>query len=259
MKIVVCVKQVPDTAAKIAVENGRVSWGDAPLVLNPWDEYAIEAALQFVEAHGGTVTVISKGSENALEALKQALAMGSTDAYLINDPALGQTDSLATAKVLAAAVKKIGDVDLLLFGKQSVDSDGGVTAAQTARLLGFPMLSLMAAMKALDPASGTIQIERATEEGRQIIEGKLPAVLTVVKDYGEPRYPSFIGIRKASRAQIPTWTLADLGIAAPVSIVEWPELMNPPVREVVCEFVEGTSPEDIAGKLASKILAEKVI
>src|SRR5512133_36234 len=106
LNIVVCIKQVPDSAAKVAVEGGRVTWGDAPLVMNPWDEYAVEAALQTAEASGGDVTVVSVGGEEAKEALKTALAMGCSQAILSSDPTLKGADSQATAQVLAAAIKK---------------------------------------------------------------------------------------------------------------------------------------------------------
>jgi electron transfer flavoprotein beta subunit len=253
MKIVVCVKQVPDTAAKLTVVNGKASWGDAALVINPWDEYAVETALN---QDGAEVVALSMGNESALDALKHALAMGAKEAILVSDPALAGADSQATAKVLAAAIKKIGGVDLVLFGRQAVDSDGGITAAQTARVLGWPILSLGAALKA---EGGAIKVTRSIEEGQQMVAGKLPAVASVVKDIGEPRYPSFMGIRKASRAQIPQWKVADLGIPAPTAVVHWPELMAPPTREVTCEMITGGSPEEIASKLADKILAEKVI
>jgi len=127
LKIVVCVKQVPDSAATMSVENGKVSWGDAPLVINPWDEYAVEAALQLSEAHGGDVVAVSMGDENAKEALKHALAMGCSEAILVNDPALAGADSQAAARILAAAVQKVGDVDAVAFGKQAIDSDTGLT------------------------------------------------------------------------------------------------------------------------------------
>ena len=259
MNIVVCIKQVPDSAARMVVEGGQVSWGDAPLVLNPWDEYAVEVALRQKEAYGGTVTVLSVGGESTKEAIIAALAMGCDQAYLITDPALAGSDSRAVAHVLAAAIRKVGDVDLACFGKQAIDADMGVTAPMTARLLGWPMLSLVSVVQALDPAGKTIRIERSIEEGRQVVESKLPAVITVSKDVGEPRYPSFMGIRKARRAEIPAWSLADLGIAAPATVVRWPEVINPPVREVVTEIITGSSPQDIADKLAEKILAEKVL
>jgi electron transfer flavoprotein beta subunit len=259
LKIVVCVKQVPDTAAKVVVEDGSVTWGGANLVLNPWDEYAVEAALQQKEAHGGSVTAITMAPEGPNEALKQALAMGCDEAVLISDPDLAAADTQVTARVLAAAIAKIGEVALVFFGQQAVDGDSGVTDAQTARVLGWPVLSLASVISNVDPAAGTIQVERSVEQGRQIVSGALPAVLSVVKDYGEPRYPSFMGIRKAARAQVPTWNLADLGAAGLHPAVAWPEVMNPPQVAVTCEFIEGSSPDEIAASLAERLIAEKVL
>jgi electron transfer flavoprotein beta subunit len=259
LNIIVCIKQVPDSAAKVAAEGGRVTWGDAPLVMNPWDEYAVEVALVQQEAIGGDVTVVSVGGESAKEALKTALAMGCNQAILISDPAIEGADSQVTAKVLSAAIQKVGDVSLAFFGKQAIDGDMGVTAAQTARLLGWPVLSLVSVIQKVDAGAGVITVERSVEEGRQIVEGKLPAVVNVSKDIGEPRYPSFMGIRKASRAMIPTWSLSDLGIAAPTSVVHWPEIANPPAREVKTEIITGESAQEIAEKLADKILGEKVL
>src|SRR5574341_525153 len=115
MHIVVCVKQTPDTAAKVVVVGGHVTWGDSPLVVNPWDEYSIEEAIRLKERHGGKVTALSMGPERAREALKQALAMGVDEAILITDPALKGSDALATSYVLAQAIKKMGDVDVAVF------------------------------------------------------------------------------------------------------------------------------------------------
>jgi electron transfer flavoprotein beta subunit len=259
LKIIACVKQVPDSAAKVVVEDGQITWGDAPLVINPWDEYAVETALVQAEEHGAEVIAVSIGGENAKEALKHALAMGCNEAILISDPELEGIDSLSTAKVLAAVVKKVEDVQLAFFGRQAIDGDVGVTAAQTARVLGWPAFTLVSAISQLDPSSGTMRVERSIEEGRQIVEGKLPGVVSVVKDIGEPRYPSFMGIRKASRANIPTWTLADLDLGGLKRAIEWPEIMNPPQREVKTEIIEGESAVEIAEKLADKILEEKVL
>jgi electron transfer flavoprotein beta subunit len=259
LKIVVCTKQVPDSAATVVVEDGKVTWGDAPLVINPWDEYAVEAALLMVEEHGGDVVAVSMGAEDAKEALKHALAMGCSEAILVSDPALAGADSLASSQALAAAVQKVGDVDLVLFGKQAIDSDTGLAASQVARALGLPALTLVGATTALDPGAKTIKVERAIEEGRQVVESSLPAVMSVVKDYAEPRYPSFMGIRKASKAEIPLWSLAELGIEAPAKAVSWDELVNPPKRDVTCEMVTGDSPDEIAAALADKIIGEKVL
>jgi electron transfer flavoprotein beta subunit len=176
---------------------------------------------------------------------------------LISDPALEKADSQAIAKVLAAAIQKIGSVDLAFFGKQAIDGDLGVTAAQTARVLRWPVISLAA--KIDSPGSGTIRVERSTEEGRQVVEGKLPAVISVGKDIGEPRYPSFMGIRKASRATIPVWSLADLGLSDLQPNITWPEISNPPQRVVSTEMITGSSPQEIADTLADKIMAEKIL
>jgi electron transfer flavoprotein beta subunit len=211
------------------------------------------------EAHGGDVTALSMGGENAREALKHALAMGCSEAVLISDPVFNGADSLLTAQVLAAAIQKIGDVDLACFGRQAIDGDVGVTAAQTARALGWPALTLVSTISALDSGNRTIRVERSVEEGRQIVEAELPVVVSVVKDVGEPRYPSFMGIRKASRATIPTWALADLAVDITPPAVTWPEVMNPPRREVTTEMITGGSPQEIAEKLADKIMEEKVL
>ena len=256
MKIIACIKQVADSEAKIRAENGQISWGEAPLVINPFDEYAVEGALLQKEAQGGTVTAVCIGPESAKEALKHALAMGADNAILISDPALALLDTQGAARVLAAAVKKSGGVDLVVFGRQTLDDGSGLTAAQTARILGWPMLGLVGQIK-LDAQN--LQVERVIEEGRQIVSTKLPAVLSVVQSIGEPRYPSFMGIRKASKAEIPVWTLNDLGISAPASLVSRIELITPPSRDITCEIIPGDSPAAIAESLTSKILAEKIL
>lgn len=260
MNIVVCVKQTPDTAATVTVEDGVVSWGDAPLVLNPWDEYAVEEALQIKEEHGGQVTALSLGPEDAQEALKQSLAMGCDQAILISDPAFAGLDTLQVSKVLAAAIEKVGEVDLVLFGRSSVDSDTGITSTQVARRLGHPSMILVSKVMKLDPEGRKVQVERMLEEGRQQVEGPLPAVLSVVKEINEPRYPSFMGIRKASKAEIPVWSASDLGFSEDLpAAVHWPEIIAPPKVETEVEMIEGDTPEAKAKKLAERLVEEKVI
>ncbi len=260
MNIVVCVKQTPDTAATVTVQDGVISWGDAPLVLNPWDEYAVEEALRIREAHGGKVTALSLGPEDAKEALKQALAMGCDEAILISDPAFEGADSLAVSKALAAAIGKLEAVDLAFFGKQSVDSDTGLTGAQVARRLSWPSLSLVASITEMDPDGRSITVDRLLEEGRQTVKAELPAVVSVVKEINEPRYPSFMGIRKASKAEIPQWSQSDLPLDGGVeSALSWPSVSAPPKVETTCEIVEGETPEAVAAKLVDRLLEEKVI
>jgi electron transfer flavoprotein beta subunit len=163
---------------------------------------------------------------------------------------------VGAARVLAAAINKVGDVDMVTFGRQTLDNGSGLTPPQTARVLGWPMLGWVGKITV---DGGSVTVERVLEEGRQTVKANLPAVLSIVQSIGEARYPSFMGIRKASKATIPTWTLADLGISAPATVVTRVEIMNPPVRETVCEIIKGETPEAIAETLADKILAEKVL
>jgi electron transfer flavoprotein beta subunit len=257
LKIIACIKQVPDSEAKVKAEGGKVSWGDAPLVINPFDEYAVEGALQQKEANSGsTVTALCIGSESAKEALKHALAMGADEAILVSDPALSEIDTAGAARVLAAAIQKIGGVDLVVFGRQTLDNGAGITPVQTARVLGWPMLGLAGQIKVQD---GTMTVDRVIEEGRQTVSAKLPAVVSVVQSIGEPRYPSFMGIRKASKANIPVWSLDDLGIGAPEPIVKRTDVISPPARETTVEIITGNTPEAIAEGLVEKIIAEKVL
>lgn len=263
MHIVVCIKQTPDTAAKVVVVGGHVAWGDSPLVVNPWDEYSIEEAIRLKERHGGKVTAISMGPESAREALKQALAMGVDEAILITDPALKGSDALATSYVLSEALRKMGDVDLVVFGKQAIDGDTGLVPGMVARRLGWPALTYAAAIPELDAAARTIRVERLLEEGRQVVTSTLPAVISVVKEINEPRYPSFMGIRKAAKAGIPAWSAAEAGAdpaqaGAVGSVVTWPEIYSPPPREGSVEMLKGT-PAEVAVQLVDRLMADKVI
>lgn len=263
MNIVVCIKQTPDTAATVAVKEGHVTWGDAALVINPWDEYAVEEALRLKEKHNGKVIALCMGAESGKESLKTCLAMGCDEAYLISDPTLKGSDVSATATALAAAIKK-ANADLVICGKQAIDGDTGMTVAAVAAKLNWNLLTYLSKIDAIDFAAKTIKVERSLEEGKQICDSKLPAVLSVVKDINEPRYPSFMGIRKAAKANIPTWSVADLGVKADEvgaagSAVTWPEIYPLPTRESNVEIISGESPEEIAAKLADKLIGEKVI
>jgi electron transfer flavoprotein beta subunit len=256
LKIIACIKQVPDSEAKVKAESGQVSWGDAPLVINPFDEYAVEGALQQKEGNeGSTVTALCLGPESAKDALKHALAMGADEAILVSDAALNNLDTAGAARILAAAIQKAG-ADMVIFGRQTLDNGAGLTPAQTARVLGWPMLGLAGSIKV---NGASVQVERVIEEGRQSVKANLPAVLSVVQSIGEPRYPSFMGIRKASKAAIPVWSLSDIGASAPEAIITRSELISPPRRETTVEMITGETPAEIAEKLAEKILAEKVL
>ncbi len=259
MTIVVFTRSTPDTAAKVEVDgNGSVTWGDAATVVNPWDEYALEEAILQAKAGGGKSVVAAIGPEIHLDALKHSLAMGLDEAIRVWDDALQDADSLAYATAAAAAVNKIGDVSLVICGKESVDVGTDQHIYQIARKLGWTMLSYVSKILAVDFAAGTIKVERLLEEGKQVVTSKLPAVISVMKDINEPRYPSFIGIRKASKAVIPVWSLGDLGISAPTMHTRVAAYRNLPPRDARSERLDGT-PEEQAAALVDRLLEEKVL
>ena len=259
MHVVTFTRSTPDTAARVEVNTaGAVTWGDAATVVNPWDEYALEEAILQAEQADGTSTVIAIGPEMHNDALKQSLAMGIKEAIRIWDPALENSDSLAYATAAAAAVNKLNDVDLVIFGKESIDVGTDQHNTQTARKLGWPMLSYVSRILEIDYEAKTIKVERLLEQGKQIVTSRLPAVISVMKDINEPRYPSFIGIRKASRATIPEWSLADLGVALPEAQTQVIAFHNPPAQDVQVELLEGT-PQEQAVKLVERLLEAKVL
>lgn len=262
MKVVVCTKQTPSTTADLTVDAaGSVSWedpGGKPNVVNPWDEYGIEEGIRLKENHGATdVIAVTLGDEDSQEALKTALAMGCTDAILLSDAAFAGADTLGTAKVLAAAVNHIGDVGVVIFGKTAIDGDTGQTAVQTARKLGWTPLTFVSAIKEI--SAGSITVERLLDDGKETVTASLPVVISVVKEINDPRYPSFMGIRKASRATIPVWSAADLGVSGVGSKVDWSQVYAMPPREGSVEMITGDSAQDMAAQLVDKLFEEKVI
>jgi electron transfer flavoprotein beta subunit len=245
-------------------ESGNISWGVSPLIINPWDEYAVEEALQLRDQHGGTVTVLSMGPEEALEALKHAVAMGCDEAVRIWDDACAGSDTLATSYTLAQAIRKMGNADLILFGKSAIDAQTWQVAPAVAQRLGIPALTYVIKIVELDPDGRSITVERLLEEGRQVVSAPLPAVVGTTKGINEPRYTSFMGIRKAAKMEYPAWTLSDVGaeadkVGAAGSGVRWPEISMPPAREGEAEIVQGETVEESAQVLVEKLLAEKVI
>jgi electron transfer flavoprotein beta subunit len=265
MKVVVCTKQTPSTTAVFSVAGGVVSWDDPggkPNIVNPWDEYAIEEAIRLQEEHGATAAIaLSLGDESSKEGLKTSLAMGCTEAILVADEAFAGSDSLGTARILAAAIKQVGDVQVALFGKQAIDGDSGQTVVQVARKLGWTPLTFVSAIKEI--GDGQITVERLLEDGKETVTAPLPVVIGTVKEINEPRYPSFMGIRKASRAEIPVWTAADLtiegGYGSAAAKVDWSEVYAIPPREGSVEMIEAGSIAAQAEILVDKLFEEKVI
>lgn len=260
MHVVVFTRSTPDTAAKVEVAaNGSVTWGDAATVVNPWDEYALEEGILQAKTAAGKATVIAIGAEMHTEALKHSLAMGLDEAVRVYEEGADERDSLQYASLAAGAVKKLGNVDLVIFGKESVDVGTDQHIYQTARKLGWTMLSYVSKILAVDYAAKTIKVERMLEQGKQIVTSKLPAVISVMKDINEPRYPSFIGIRKASKAVIPVWGAGDLGVSLPAAKAKLNAYKNLPTRNVETVMIAGDSPEAIAASLVDKLFEEKVL
>ena len=235
MKIAVCVKQVPDSWAEKKMVDGVLDRAGVDAVLNDLDEYAVEEALKLVEANsptgesgegsGHSITVISMGPERATEAIRKALSMGADDAIHIVDGALAGSDALATSLVLSQVIKS-GGFDLVICGTEdricppamsrgteSTDARMSVVPAMLAERLNWAQLTFANSV-VVDPASGSIKIDRVTEIGLEKMEAKLPAVVSVVEKINEPRYPSFKGIMAAKKKVITAQSLADLGIGA---------------------------------------------
>lgn len=261
MRVVVCTKEVPDTAAKVEVKDGKVTWGDAPLVINPWDEYSVEEAILLKEQRGAdAVTVIGMGGDATKEALKHALAMGVDDAVLVSDAAFEGADTLVTSEALAKAIAKFGDVGVAVFGKETSDGNSSQVATQVGRRLGWPTLTYVSKIVNIDWAGSKITVERLLDGGKQTAEATLPAVISVVKEVNEPRYPSFMGIRKASKAEIPVWGAGDINFNSAVkSKASWSNVSALPAREGSVQIIEGATPEEAAKKLVDKLIEEKVI
>ena len=195
MKILVFVKQVPDTDdVKLDPKTGNLRREGVQSMINPLDANSIEAAMQLKEKYGATVVAISMGPPQAEDVLKKALALGCDEAYLLSDRAFGGADTLATAYTLAKAAEKIGDYDLLLFGRHAVDGDTAQTGPATAAYLGLPQITLAGS---IDVQDGWVVCDRALEDSVQRVRAKLPALVTVCAEINTPRYPTPINIMKA--------------------------------------------------------------
>jgi electron transfer flavoprotein beta subunit len=216
MNIVVCVKQVPDTWSekKLDPSDSTLDRGATDPVMNEMDEYAVEEALKLQEAHGGEVTVLSMGPDAAGETVRKALSMGADKAVHVVDDALHGSDAVATSLALAKAVETIsarGPVDLVVLGSESSDARMSVVPAMLAERLGLPQLTFA---KEVSVDGQTVTIKRLTDEGYQVVEASLPAVVSVVEKINEPRYPSFKGIMAAKKKPVDSVSLSDLGIDA---------------------------------------------
>ena len=264
MNIIVCLKQVPDTESqiKIAPDAKSIIEDDIKWVMNPYDEYGVEEALRLKEKFGGEVTVVGLGPQRVTESIRTALAMGADKGVLINDPALEGSDTLATAKALAAAIKEL-PCDLVFAGQRGVDSDNGLVGAALAEFLGVPQICLAVKVEVAEDGQ-SLKAHRPIEGQTLVIETSLPALITAQKGLNEPRYASLPGIMKAKKKPLEEKTLADLGLDASefgegAQNLKIQELIPPPQREAG-KMVEGETPEAKAVELARLLHEEaKVI
>ena len=218
MKVIVCIKQVPDTTnVRINPETNTLVREGVQSIINPFDVYAIEEGVRIRERHGGTVTVITMGPPQAADALREAISLGVDGAYLVSDRAFAGADTLATAYALACAIRKLGGdaakpaggADVILMGRQAIDGDTGQVGPGVAENLGIPHVTDIRKIEEI--AGSRIVVERLLEEGYARLATGLPVVLTVVKEINEPRMPSLKGKLAARKAEIPVLKAADIG------------------------------------------------
>jgi len=211
MNVVVLVKQIPDPNTPYQLDGNRLKRAGVQNVLDPGDEFGVEAGLKLTEQAGGEVTVVSMGPASAMEAIRKALSMGAAKGILVtDDAALPGADALVTARVLAAAIKKVDAVDLVICGVESTDGSAGILPGMIAELLGMPQVTFA---KHLELKDGTLTVNRQTVAGYDVVECPLPAVLSVTAGVNEPRYPTFKGIMQAKSKPVDQLTVGDLGLS----------------------------------------------
>jgi electron transfer flavoprotein beta subunit len=255
MKIIVCIKQVPETQdVRLDPVTHTLKREGIKSIINPFDLYALEEGLRVKDAHGGAVTVLTMGPPQAEEALREALGFGADRAVLLSDRAFAGADTWATALTLAKAIKKLGGADLIFCGKQAIDGDTAQVGPMLAAILDMPLASW--ARKVSLTADGRAAVERLLDHGYDGVEVKLPAVITVVKEINEPRVPSFKAKLKAKKEAVPVWGLNDLGLQAEDvglagSFTQVVKVFPPPGRGQ-SEVWEGSAVE-LAGRLWQRL------
>jgi len=261
MRIVVSIKQVPETTeVRIDQAANRVDTGGLTRIINPYDTYALEEAIRIKEASGATVAVVTCGPEKADESLREALAMGADEAFLLSDPAFEGSDPVATAHIVARGIAKCGPYDLVIAGRQAMDGSLGQVGPSLAEELGVPMVSFVRKIEEL--RDGYIRVQRMTDDGYDVLEGPLPMLITVVKEINEPRLASLKGLMKAKRVTIPVWNASDIGVdPAKIGPAGSPTRISgvaPPPPRSGGEMLEGT-PEEQVEKLVARLKAAKVL
>ncbi len=251
MRIIVCIKQVPDTAeVRINPETGTLVREGVPSIINPFDMHAIEAGIQIKEKAGGKVTVITMGPPQAETALRDALSMGADEGILLTDKAFAGSDTWATSYTLSKAIQKIG-ADIIICGKQAIDGDTAQVGPETAEFLNIPHISYVKKIEEI--TENSIRVQRMMDEGYDIVESSLPVLLTVVKEINEPRLPSLKGKMAAKKALIQKWGQSDIqadenDIGLKGSPTQVKSIFSPEVRSDR-KMLEGTSEEQVEALL----------
>ncbi len=266
MHFVVCLKQVPDTSeVRIDPATNTLLREGVPSIINPYDTHALEEAIQLKEKVGGKVTIISMGPQQAVEALKKAMSFGANRAILLSDRAFGGSDSLATAYILATALKKIHEtepIDLVLAGKEAIDGDTAQTGPGIAQRLGFAQLTYV--IKVRDLTDSSIIVERKTEGGRQVVEAQLPALITVEKELNDLRYASLPDLMESLEYSPEIWDSKSLSFDAtkiglkgsPTSVTK----IFAPLGRSSGEIIDGTKdPAGTAALVVQKIFQQNII
>lgn len=262
MKIIVCVKQVPDTnEIKINPETGTLIRDGVPSILNPDDANALEQALRIKDLYPDTtVSVITMGPPQAKEMLQECIAMGADDAILLSDRALGGSDTWATSNALSAGIKKIGKVDMIFAGRQAIDGDTAQVGPQIAEKLGISQVTYV---KEFEMIKDGILVKRSLEDGYELLKVKTPCVLTAIKELNKPRYMSVRGILKAGASEIKVWNADDIGVdlttvglnASPTNVFK----SFTPKPKGVGVTVEGDTPKEKAANLMVSLREKHII
>lgn len=259
MEILVCVKQVPDIEEIIVdIENGKIK-DNASAIINPYDKNALEAGVQLKEACGGSVTVITMGPEKAKAALKECISVGADKGVLISDPAFEGSDSFAISTILAAAIKKLGNFDLIICGNQAMDTNSGQVGPQIAEQMGIPQVTYV---NKIESKGDSIIVNRELEEGTEIVEVKLPAVCTVGDSINEPRLGTIKSKMAANKAKFDVLTAADLEIdMAKVGSSSFTKLIKAfaPPKKVGGIKIQEKTDSDSAHRLIDQLFAAKLI
>jgi electron transfer flavoprotein alpha/beta subunit len=210
MNVIVLVKQVPDTSeVKINRDTNTLIRDGVPSIINPFDMFAIEEALRLREKHGGKVTAVTMGPPQAAEALKEAVSLGVDDVVLLSDRAFAGADTWATSYALSQGIRKIGTYDLIIAGKQAIDGDTAQVGPETADMLGIPFVAYIRKIETVE--GNRMTAERLMDEGYDVVETSLPALITVVKEINQPRLPSLKGKMKAKSLAVSSWNAQDIG------------------------------------------------